>query len=46
MQVGDMLGAYADVDDFVKDVGFKPATPIETGLEKFVEWFKQYYGSS
>ena len=43
MQPGDVAATYADVDDLMADVGFKPATPIETGIKRFVEWFKDYY---
>jgi len=43
MQPGDVTATYADVDDLMADVGFKPATPIETGIERFVEWFKEFY---
>lgn len=43
MQPGDVPETYADVDDLMKDVGYKPATPIEIGIEKFVEWYKNYY---
>lgn len=43
MQPGDVAATYADVDDLMADVGFKPATPIETGITRFVEWFKDYY---
>jgi len=44
LQPGDVPATYADVDDLIKDVGFKPSTPIETGIKRFVEWFKDYYG--
>lgn len=44
MQAGDVPATYADVDDLIKDVGFKPATPIEEGIKRFVEWYKGYYG--
>ncbi len=43
IQPGDVPATYADVDDLVKAVGFKPSTPIEVGVKKFVEWFKDYY---
>ncbi len=43
IQPGDVPATYADVDDLIKDVGFKPSTPIEEGLKKFVEWYRQYY---
>jgi UDP-glucuronate 4-epimerase len=44
LQLGDVPATYADVDDLIKDVGFKPGTPIETGIKRFVGWFKEYYG--
>lgn len=44
MQPGDILETYADVDDLAKDVGFKPSTPIEEGIKKFVKWYREYYG--
>ena len=44
LQPGDVPATYADVDDLIKDVGFKPGTPIETGIKHFIEWFKEYYG--
>ncbi|MBM4055613.1 MAG: NAD-dependent epimerase [Planctomycetes bacterium] len=43
MQPGDVPATYANVDELIKDVGFKPATPIETGLKRFTEWYKKYY---
>ncbi len=43
MQAGDVPETYADIDDLTRDVGFKPSTPIETGLGKFVEWYREYY---
>jgi len=43
MQPGDVLATFADVDDLMNDVGFKPSTTIEAGIEKFVEWYKSYY---
>jgi UDP-glucuronate 4-epimerase len=44
MQPGDVPATYADVDDLMNDVGFKPATPIETGIERFIAWYREYYG--
>src|SRR5215203_1648418 len=44
LQPGDVLSTYADVDDLMRDVGFKPGTPIEVGLEHFVGWYRSYYG--
>ena len=43
IQPGDIPATYANVDDLVNAVGFKPNTPIEDGVSKFVEWFKDYY---
>jgi UDP-glucuronate 4-epimerase len=44
MQAGDVPATYADVDDLMRDIGFKPITPIEEGIKRFVEWYKKYYG--
>ncbi len=46
LQPGDVPATYADIDDLSKDVGFKPSTPIEDGIKKFVEWYKDYYGEN
>lgn len=43
MQPGDVLSTYADVSDLSRDTGFKPDTTIEEGLEKFVDWYIDYY---
>ena len=43
IQPGDVPATYADVDDLIADVGFKPATPIAEGIGKFVDWYRQYY---
>ena len=42
MQAGDVPATYADVEDLIRDVGFKPATPIEEGVGRFVEWYKSF----
>jgi len=44
IQPGDVPATYADVDDLIRDVGFKPATPIEEGVARFVEWYREYHG--
>jgi UDP-glucuronate 4-epimerase len=44
LQAGDVPATYADVDDLMNDVGFKPATPIGEGIRRFVEWYRRYYG--
>ena len=43
IQPGDVPATYADVDDLSRDVGFKPATPIEEGINRFVSWYRSYY---
>jgi UDP-glucuronate 4-epimerase len=43
MQLGDVPATYADVDDLVRDYGFKPMTSIETGVEAFVRWYRSFY---
>ena len=43
MQPGDVHQTYADVDDLVIDVGFKPSTTIDQGVTEFAEWFKWYH---
>jgi UDP-glucuronate 4-epimerase len=43
MQPGDVPETCADVDDLMRDVGFRPATSIEEGVRKFVAWFRQYH---
>lgn len=43
LQPGDVPATYADVEDLTKDVGFKPSTPVEEGIRKFVEWYREYY---
>ncbi|NWF61633.1 MAG: NAD-dependent epimerase [Fischerella sp.] len=44
VQPGDVLSTYADIDDLMQDVGFKPITPIEQGIQCFVQWYRDYYG--
>jgi UDP-glucuronate 4-epimerase len=43
MQPGDVPATCADVSDLANDVGFTPATAIETGVGKFVEWYREFY---
>jgi len=43
LQPGDVPATYADVADLIKDTGFKPATPVEEGINNFVKWYKEYY---
>ncbi len=44
MQPGDVPATYADIEDLARDAGFRPNTPIETGIRKFVEWYRAYAG--
>ncbi len=46
LQPGDVVATYADIDDLMEAVGFKPLTPIAVGIGRFVEWYKGYYGIS
>jgi UDP-glucuronate 4-epimerase len=43
LQPGDVPDTYADVDDLVRDFGYKPSTTVREGMEKFVSWFTGYY---
>ena len=43
LQAGDVPATFADVDDLMADVGFKPATPIAEGIGRFVAWYREYY---
>ena len=43
MQPGDVPETYADVEDLIRDVGFRPSTPITIGIARFVEWYRSYY---
>jgi len=43
MQPGDVPATYADVDDLIRDVGFRPSTPIEIGVQRFVDWYRDYH---
>jgi UDP-glucuronate 4-epimerase len=43
LQAGDVPATYADVEDLACDVGFRPTTPIEAGISRFVDWYRQYY---
>ncbi|MEW6299627.1 MAG: NAD-dependent epimerase [Thermodesulfobacteriota bacterium] len=42
-QAGDVPETYADVDDLMQDVGFRPSTPIHEGIARFVAWYRDYY---
>ena len=44
IQAGDVPATYADVNDLVEDLGYKPATPIQEGVDKFVDWYLEFFG--
>ena len=44
MQDGDVVSTYADVSDLINDFGYKPDTSLEVGIERFVKWYKNFYG--
>ncbi len=44
MQPGDVPDTWADVEDLVHDVGYRPDTPVEEGIDRFVDWYLSYYG--
>ena len=43
LQPGDVPKTYANIDDLIKDVGFRPRTPIEVGIKRFISWYEGYY---
>jgi UDP-glucuronate 4-epimerase len=42
MQPGDVPATYADIDDLVREIGFRPATTIEEGIARFAKWYREY----
>ncbi|MEA2991681.1 MAG: UDP-glucuronate 4-epimerase, partial [Alphaproteobacteria bacterium] len=44
MQAGDVAETCADVDDLMRDVGFRPSTTIEEGIRRFAAWYRSYHG--
>ena len=43
LQPGDVPDTYADVADLVRDTGYKPDTPVEEGIARFVDWYLDYF---
>jgi UDP-glucuronate 4-epimerase len=43
MQPGDVPATYANIDDIMRDVGFKPSTTLEEGVPRFISWYRDYY---
>ncbi len=44
LQPGDVPATYADIDDLIRDTGFKPSTTLEEGIPKFIQWYREYFG--
>lgn len=43
LQAGDVPATYANVDDLVEDLGYKPATPVQQGIDNFVKWYREFF---
>lgn len=43
LQPGDVIETWANVDDLVQDIGYRPYTPLKQGIEAFVAWYRDYY---
>jgi UDP-glucuronate 4-epimerase len=46
LQPGDVPDTFANVDDLVRDLDYRPGTPVEVGIQRFVDWYLDYYGVS
>jgi UDP-glucuronate 4-epimerase len=46
MQPGDVAETYADVSALARDIGYQPSTPIEVGVRRFVDWYRDFYGTA
>jgi UDP-glucuronate 4-epimerase len=46
LQAGDVPDTWADIEDLRRDVGYTPATPVEVGIRRFVDWYLAYYGDA
>jgi UDP-glucuronate 4-epimerase len=44
IQAGDVPATYADVSDLVEDLGYKPETPVQEGINNFVDWYLEFFG--
>jgi UDP-glucuronate 4-epimerase len=45
MQPGDVPATYADIEDLIRDIDFRPATSIEEGIRKFAAWYRGFYNA-
>lgn len=43
LQAGDVPATYANVDDLVENLGYKPATPVQVGIDNFVKWYREFF---
>lgn len=43
MQAGDVSATYADVQSLIDNLGYQPNTPLETGVGRFIEWYREFY---
>ncbi len=43
LQPGDVIATYADIEELVTDVGYKPSTTLEDGMARFIDWYRDYY---
>jgi UDP-glucuronate 4-epimerase len=44
LQPGDVPDTCADVEELMRDVGYSPSTPVEVGVRRFIDWYRDYYG--
>ncbi len=45
LQPGDVPNTFADVSELAREVGYRPTTPVEEGVARFVEWYRTYFGA-
>lgn len=43
MQPGDVYSTYADISELIKDMDYKPKTPLKKGISEFIDWYKSFY---
>lgn len=46
LQAGDVPATFADVTDLVDDLGYKPSTSVQEGINKFVAWYRDFFDFS
>jgi len=44
LQPGDVPDTWADVDDLEREFDYRPNTPVEVGVRRFVDWYREFYG--